>query len=130
MSLDKSNWLAFSISFSPLSNKVSPISSHSEMKFSLAATKSVSQFTSYITATFPFVIALAIPSVAIALAFLAALAIPFSLNHCDALSKSSLHSFNALIASLTPACVIFRNCFTNSIFMFNIISEIYKYIYF
>ena len=69
------------------------------------ATKSVSQLTSTNTAVLPSTFAETIPSAAILEDFLAAVAIPFSLNRSIAFSISPLVSVSAFLQSNTPAPV-------------------------
>lgn len=72
---------ASSLVFALLFNIVLATSFTKFWNFSFLATKSVSQLISRITALLPSVITVDNPSAAILPAFLAALAIPFSLNH-------------------------------------------------
>ena len=77
------------------------------------ATKSVSELTSTIAATFPLIAKADNPSAAILSAFLADFAIPFSLNQSNDASMSPSHASNAFLQSIIPAPVFSRNSFTN-----------------
>ena len=87
---------------------------------SFLATKSVSEFTSITTALLPFIRILTSPSAAILSAFLAALEIPFSLNHSEALSRLPSVASKAYLQSSIPAPV-------NSLKFFTILAVIIIY---
>ena len=82
------------------------------LKSAFFATKSVSELTSTIAAFLPSTSVLTIPSAAILPAFLAALAIPFSLKNSTALSISPSVAARAFLQSIIPAPVISLNSFT------------------
>ena len=88
-----------------LAKAVLAIVSTNSTNSAFLVTKSVSQLTSIIAALSPSIITFAKPSAAILSAFLAALAIPFSLNQLIAASMSPLHSVNAFLQSIIPAPV-------------------------
>ena len=83
------------------------ITSTNDLNSSFLATKSVSEFTSTITALFPFVKIAAVPS-----DFLAAFEIPFSLNQSIASSIFPLVASKAFLQSSIPAPDLSLNSFT------------------
>jgi len=91
-------------------------------KSAFTATKSVSQFTSTIEATFPSseTYVLTNPSEAILPDFLAAAANPFSLNISIAFSESPPASFKAFLQSIIPAPVLSLSSFTICAVIINI----------
>ena len=86
--------------------------STSDLNSSFLATKSVSEFTSTITAFSSFAITFAKPSAAIRDAFLAALLMPFSLSQVIASSMLPFVSSKAFLQSNIPAPVVSLNSFT------------------
>ena len=76
------------------------------------ATKSVSELTSTIAAVSPSNTKAVKPSAAIRSAFLAAFAIPFSLNQSNDFSMSPSQASKAFLQSIIPAPVFSRNSFT------------------
>ena len=97
------------------SNKLFVISATNPKNTSLLAAKSVSVFTSIITALFPSTLIEHTPSAAIRLAFLAAFAIPFSLNQSHALSTSQSQASKAFLQSYIPAPLRSRTILINSV---------------
>ena len=79
---------------------------------SFLATKSVSEFTSIITALLPSIKIAAVPSAAILSAFLAAFEIPFSRSQSIEASISALLASRAFLQSSIPAPVFSLNSFT------------------
>ena len=90
----------------------SAISLTKSWNISFLETKSVSELTSTTAATLPFIATEAKPSAAIRSFFLAAFAIPFSLNKFTAFSILPSTSTNARFASIIPTPVMSRNSLT------------------
>ena len=77
-------------------------------------TKSVSEFTSTSAADVPLEARPIRPSAAMRSAFLAAFRMPFSRSQSAAASMSPLFSTSAFLASIMPAPVLSRSCFTSA----------------
>ena len=107
-----SNFITSSTVFTLLLKIAVAIKSTNPVNSGFLATKSVSEFTSTITALFPSTLALANPSAAILVCFLAALEIPFSLSQVIASSILPFVSVRAFLQSSIPAPVASLNSFT------------------
>jgi hypothetical protein len=103
---------AFSASRSATPSATLAISAHIDWNCALRATKSVSELISTATPTPPSVAATASPSAAVRPAFLAALASPLARSQSTAASMSPSVSVSAFLASIMPAPVWSRSCFT------------------
>lgn len=92
---------------------ICPTLSSKAKNLSFLATKSVSEFNSNNTQSFPSITYEQSPSAATLEAFFSAFAIPFSRNQTIAFSISQSQASRAFLQSIIPAIVLSRNSFTS-----------------